>query len=122
LDGNDNPQLRTLIPHVPTLGAEAKHVLDAAALVTGGNATHYWEDSGIVGRLYERTLGIEGIYAWDVWLVYKPGVRWNGEYPPKPDFAMHQLGSRVDEVMPRLDSREFAKVVNGYLAEMEAAP
>ncbi len=123
LDGNHNPNLRTLIPHVPTLGATAEDVPEAAALITGGNATHYWEESGIVGRLYEKPLGIEGIYAWDVWLVYQPGVRWDHTAPPKPDFAMHQLGSRrVNKVMPRLDSKEFAKVVNGYLAKLEVSP
>ncbi len=102
------------------MGAKASHVPDAAALVTGGNATHYWEETGIVGKLYERTLGIDGIYAWDVWMVYKPGARWDGTYPPEPDFAMHQLGSRrVNEVMPRLDSKRFADVVTGYLEPME---
>ena len=107
---------------MPTLGSTEENVPDAAALITGGNATHYWEDSGIVGRLYEKTLGIDGIYAWDVWLAYQPVVRWDCKYPPKPDFAMHQLGSsRVNEVMPRLNSEVFAEVVNGYLAELEAS-
>ena len=73
LDGNDNPNLRTLIPHVPTLGTTAEDVPEAAALITGGNTTHYCEETGIVGKLYEKTLGIDGIYAWDVWMVYKPG-------------------------------------------------
>lgn len=103
---------------MPTLGANESHVPEAAALITGGNATHYWEEKGVVGRLYEKPLGIDGIYAWDVWMVYKPGARWDGEYPPKPDFAMHQLGDRrVSEVMPRLDSHVFAKQVNDYLKE-----
>ncbi len=102
------------------MGATAAHVADAAALVTGGNTTQYWEDSGIIGKLYEKTLGIEGHYAWDVWLVYQPGLRWVGEYPPKPDYAMHQLGPSVSKVMPRLDSEEFAAVVNSYLSEWRA--
>jgi hypothetical protein len=115
-----NPNLRTLIAHVPTLGATKEHVSEAAALVTGGNTTQYWEETGIIGRLYERTLGIDGIYAWDVWMAYKPGATWGEKYPPKPDFAMHQLGSgRINEVMPRLDSEVFADVVNGYLGEKE---
>ena len=85
-------------------------------MITGGNTTHYWEESGIVGRLFERTLGIDGIYAWDVWLVYRPGVKWEDRYPPKPDFAMHQLGAKkVNEVMPRLDSKVFTSVVTSYL-------
>ncbi len=120
LDANQNPNLRTLIAHVPTLGAKVEHVPEAAALITGGNTTHYWEESGIVGRLYEKPLGIEGIYAWDVWLVYKPGARWDDTVPPKPDFAMQQLGSsRANELMPRLDSEEFSEVVNNYLGRLE---
>lgn len=120
MDGNENPNLRTLIVHVPTLGAKAEHVPEAAALITGGNTTHYWEDSGIVGRLFEKPLDVEGIYAWDVWLVYKPGARWDDRVPPVPDFAMQQLGSRrANDVMPRLDSEELSKVVNDYLARLE---
>ncbi len=94
---------------------------DAAALVTGGNATHYWEDSGIIARLYETTLNIEGHYAWDVWMVYKPGARWDDEYPPEPDFAMHQLSRLTLGKMKRLDSEEFAAVVHDYLSELEGS-
>jgi len=121
LDGNDDARLWTFVMHVPTLGATEKHVPDAAALVTGGaHVTHYWEDSGIVGRLYEETLGFDGIYAWDVWMVYKPGVRWEGRLPPKPDFAMQQLKShpKVQKLIPLLDSKRFAEVVKGDLAEL----
>lgn len=39
LDGNTNPQLRTLIAHVPTLGAKAEHIPEAAELIPGGNVT-----------------------------------------------------------------------------------
>ncbi len=110
------------MPHVPTLGAQEKHVPEAAALLAGGISTHYWEDSGIIGKLYEKTLEIDGHYAWDVWMVYKPGVEWREEYPPEPDFAMHQLSRLPLGKMPRLDSEEFAKVVIVLLSEMEPTP
>ncbi len=86
-------------------------------LVTGGNATHYWEDSGIIGRLYDELLGFDGIYAWDIWFVYRAGVKWTDRLPPKPDFTMHQLGplkSRFN--LPYLDSKIFAAEVNKQLA------
>ena len=109
-----------MIPHVPTLGATAADVPEAAALITGGNATHYWEDSGIVGKLYEKTLGIDGIYAWDVWMIYQPGIHWEDTYPPKPDFVMHQLRSnKLNGVMPYLDSKRFAEIVNSKLDKIE---
>ena len=122
LDGNQNPNLRTLVAYVPALNAREEHVPEAAALVTGGNATHYWEDSGILGKLYDKVLGID-TYAWDVWMIYKPGIRWEDTYPPKPDFGMHQLWLAEDsEEWLKLDSEEFAKVVDGYLTELDTRP
>ncbi len=29
--------------------------------------------------------------AWDVYLLYAPGVKWIGDQPPMPTFWMHQL-------------------------------
>ena len=45
-------------------------------------------------RLYDQTLGL-GQPAWDIYMVYSPGVRWNGTNPPKPSYWMHQLGNKV---------------------------
>ena len=122
LDGNENPHLRTLVAYVPVMNAQEEHVPDAAALVTGGNPTHYWDESGIIGKLYDKVLAID-TYAWDVWMVYKPGVRWEDTYPPKPDFGMHQLWlAEHSEEWPKLDTKEFAKIVDGYLAELPSRP
>ena len=105
--------------HVPVLGATDAYIAPVMELVTGGNTTHYWEDSGIIGRLYDELLGFEGIYAWDIWFVYRAGVEWTGRLPPKPDFTMHQLGplqSRFN--LPFLDSKVFAAEVNKQLAHI----
>lgn len=32
--------------------------------------------------------------AWDMYLVYNPGVIWKGSQPPKPTFYMHQMNSK----------------------------
>ncbi len=104
---------------MPALGAEEDHVPEAADLVTGGNVTHYWEDTGIIGELYETPLEIPDVYAWDVWMAYKPGTQWTGELPPKPDYVMHQLSAdAAKETMPWLDSEIFTGVVNAYLADI----
>ncbi len=104
---------------MPTVGATAADVPAAAALVTGGNATHYWEERGIIGKLYETTLDITGVYAWDVWMVYGPGARWDEALPPKPDFTMQQLRARkVDAIIPRLDSKRFAEAVADALKKV----
>lgn len=53
--------------------------------------TEAWDGDRKAGVLFARRLGLEGI-AWDVYLVYRCGVRWDEEErPPMPDFWMHQL-------------------------------
>ena len=39
----------------------------------------------------EQAVDIARQVAWDVYLVYKPGVKWEGPRPPRPTFWMHQL-------------------------------
>ena len=82
-------------------------------MVTGGNASHYWEASGIIGEYYQTVLGLD-VYAWDIWMIYKPGVLWNGKLPPAPDFWMHQLGIDDGQGQP-LDSEVFAGEVERLL-------
>ena len=42
-------------------------------------------------RGYREVLGISEP-AWDIYMVYPPGVRWEAELPPVPAYWMHQLG------------------------------
>jgi hypothetical protein len=49
-----------------------------------------WDGSRSLGRLFGETLNLHEI-AWDVYLVYKPGIKWEGSKPPAPTFWMHQL-------------------------------
>lgn len=85
-------RLHTFVVHVPTLGATEENVPAAMALLDGPGVTHYWNGGrGEVGHQYAETLGIER-YAWDVWMAYAPGVAWNEELPPEPNYWQHQLG------------------------------
>ena len=49
-----------------------------------------WNENRNLGRLFGETLDLRAV-AWDVYLVYKPGIRWEEERPPKPTFWLHQL-------------------------------
>ena len=49
-----------------------------------------WNENRNLGRRFGETLDLHGV-AWDVYLVYKPGIRWEGEQPPQPTFWMHQM-------------------------------
>ncbi len=87
-----DPRLHTFVLHVPTLDAEERHVGPSIQLLEGPRVSHYWDPHGRSGLGFQRALGLP-IYAWDVWLIYPPGVRWTqGEDPPEPDFWQHQLG------------------------------
>ena len=99
---------------MPQVEATAEDIPAVVAIVTGGNPSHYWEDSGRIGYLYEEVLGID-VFAYDVWMVYKPGIRWEEGFPPRPDFWMHNLWNVTKEQGPRLDSKAFAHEVNKLL-------
>lgn len=51
---------------------------------------HTWDPERRLGKLYAKTLNLTAA-AWDVYLLYAPGVRWDEHEPPQPTFWMHQL-------------------------------
>ena len=51
---------------------------------------HSWDSQGRFGQLFAKMLNLKGV-AWDVHLLYAPGVTWGVDEPPKPAFWMHQL-------------------------------
>ena len=61
-----------------------------AASFTSLSVTHRWDGERKVGSIYSETLGLTSV-AWDIYLLYGRGTRWDSEVPPKPDFWMHQL-------------------------------
>ncbi len=95
----------------PELGAHPANVPQGMALIEDKRARHYWDGDEVVGRAYEQLLPTPGP-AWDVYLLFRRGVRWTGAMPPKPDFWMHQLGGVTNA--PRLDPnvlREHVEVL-----------
>ncbi|MGH9439383.1 MAG: hypothetical protein ACRD22_16205 [Terriglobia bacterium] len=49
-----------------------------------------WNGNKNVGDLFGNTLDLHAA-AWDVYLLYKPGIAWERQEPPAPTFWMHQL-------------------------------
>ncbi len=54
-------------------------------------AIHFYDPDRLAGRALAAALGGEGKVAWDVYLIYGPGTRWE-ERPPIPADWAHQLG------------------------------
>lgn len=74
----------------------------------------YRDDEALLAERFAPVLGLpEDVLAWDVFLLFAPGTRWQSE-PPAPDFWMHQL----DRGPParRLDAGKLAVEVERLLA------
>ena len=88
----------------------------ATRFVPDARASHYWDGTGVTMRAYRAVLGIPE-EAWDVYLLYGPDARWEGELPPQPAFWMHQLGPRDAPRVPGpfLDPDAFAARADALL-------
>jgi hypothetical protein len=61
-----------------------------AATVRDARIWQGWNENRNIGKLFGDTLNLHDI-AWDVYLVYRPGITWAEQQPPPPTFWMHQL-------------------------------
>ena len=115
----DDPRIVTFVVHVPALGAHEANVAPASRLITNRYTTHYWEETGITGKLMEQVMGVDK-YVWDFWAIYAPDVRWSDQrLMPAPSFWQHQLGGLPPE--KRLNANVFASKVDEYLALVSTA-
>src|SRR5215471_735434 len=121
LSKTNDPRLQTFVVHVPRMNPppKEKDVPKAATLLRNDHVHHYWNPSGSFGRELANGLELkvdgEEVYAWDVWLLYGPDAVWDGQYPPKPEYFMHQLWALGETNLPRFDSKVFAQRVNQLL-------
>src|SRR6266478_3012909 len=111
----DDPRLVTFVVHVPTLGARENSVAEATQLISNRYTTNYWEETGIVGRLIQQSMGFSK-YTWDYWTIYDTSTIWSDDRMPTPAFWQHQLsGLPVDH---KLDATAFAAKVDEMLAHI----
>lgn len=107
----------------PVIGGQAKDIPAAAALLQSSTAKLYWNPTGDFGRQMSHVLrywnGHRWVYAWDTWLIYRPGAVWNGTAAPEPAFLMHQLGGLPHTAQfPHLDARVFAAKVRAMVTDL----
>ena len=81
---------------------------------------HYWTDDQRVGEMFQSPLGLKDEPAWDVYLVYAPGILWRGSTPPKPTYFMHQLGGLPTS--RRLDGEVLATKLRELLIKSPTGP
>lgn len=105
-------QLAAYVVWVPELGATSANVSGASALVPDPRAHHFWDADERLGRAYQDILPTPAA-AWDVYLLFGKGQRWNAGRPPKPAFWMHQLAGVT--AAPRFDATVFRDHAVGLL-------
>ena len=87
----NDARLRGFVVWLPMLPSDSRESAGAqAASFVDGRLMQHWDGDRASGNLLAKTLGLKGS-AWDVYLLYAPGVKWTGEQPPTPTFWMHQL-------------------------------
>ena len=104
LEGNDD-DLSVLVVWSSQLGAKEKHVAEAAALMQDPRVRHYWDGDRLAGKVFQPHLDLDSP-AWDVWLLFPPGARWDAGEAPEPAWWEHQLQGMPSE--RRLDPKRFA--------------
>ena len=98
----NDARLRGFVVWLPMLPSDSKDSAGAqAASFVDGRLMQHWDGDRASGNLLAKTLGLKGS-AWDVYLLYAPGVKWTGDQPPAPTFWMHQLWG-AGKLAPTLD-------------------
>jgi hypothetical protein len=88
----------------------------AVTLFPDERVKNYWVRTRAVGKLFQSPINLKGEPAWDVSLVYEPGIVWDGDTPPEPTYFMHQLGGRLPDDQ-RLDGPRLHDVIAKTLEE-----
>lgn len=84
-------QLKGFVSWAPMLsGDDAKVANIQSQNFQDERINQTWDPQHQTGKLFANTLGLKKT-AWDVYLLYEPGVKWQGDTPPQPTFWMHQL-------------------------------
>lgn len=73
-----------------------------------------WDGDRKIGHLFAKPLKLTTI-AWDVYLVYATGVKWEGSEPPQPSYWMHQLQGQRADTMLCLNPTALSSRVQKYL-------
>lgn len=87
----------------------------ATALFPDKRVRNYWVGTTGVGEIFQKPIDLTTEPAWDVYLVYRPGVRWTEDSPPHPQFFMHQLRGRLPDSL-RFDGPRLASSIRDVLS------
>lgn len=88
-----DPDLRVYMVWVPKSRGLERDVASATTQYPEPRARHFWDAPSVLVTGYRDTLQLSED-AWDVFMLYGPDARWEGNRPPKPEYWAHQLGTK----------------------------
>lgn len=104
MSGIDDDSLRVSIVWTAALRNDTyEEAVRSRELVPDRRVRHYWDGANAVGTLVAPVIGTKMQMAWDVYIAYAKGAKWeSGAAPPKPAGWLHQKLSedpkrRMDE-------------------------
>ena len=84
-------ELKGYLVWLPMLSEDnASSADNQSSLISDHRILQGWDEKREISGQFEKTLKLKKT-AWDVYLIYAPGVVWEGDLPPAPTFWMHQL-------------------------------
>ncbi len=92
LEKVSDASLRIYVVWLPILGFDGRKAVAAATgLIPDSRAAHFWDREQAIGKANSKVLGLApDELAWDVYLVFPAGARWQAEVP-FPVYWMHQM-------------------------------
>lgn len=114
LKNTTDDRVRAYVVWLPIFGGDFRgESLKLSRAFRDKRVSYFTDPKSLTGDLWERVLQTERETAWDVYLLYAAGARWQEEKPPTPDFWMHQLTGVTKA--PNLDEAEFRKKLKELL-------
>ena len=80
-----------------------------------------WNGNKNVGDLFGAMLNLHAT-VWDVYLLYKPGIKWENQAPPRPTFWMHQLEGADPNLLLCADPTRLSTEVAKLLGPSQEVP
>ncbi len=108
----DSEALRFDFVWVPALAGDSEAAARAAmGENTDGRARSWWDGEAVLPTAFAEPLGVS--YAWDVYMLFPPGVTWEEALADGPAYLEHQLWELPSESM--LDHERFQRAVEDCL-------
>lgn len=117
LKAMDDPRIRSYIVWGPMEDEDTE--ADARKVTVNApdpRVTHFWTDDDVLADTWAQVLGVvDDETGYDLWMIFPPGVRWEGEKPPVPPYFMWIEKQGLPKEL-KFNGIPFAEQVRRFLA------